>query len=297
MPSPGGGDVFHFFRRTAMNFEERALSFPCRGNWLVGVASIPQRPRGRGVLVVVGGPQYRAGSHRQFTLLARSLAAEGIATMRFDYRGMGDSDGEARTFEAVDDDLGAALDQFMAAVPGLEDVVIWGLCDAASAALFYAGGDPRVSGLVLLNPWVRTAGGLAKATLKHYYRSRLTDPALWKKILGGSFNYAAAGKSLTRLVGSALGGANSPAASAAALPERMLAGMRRFKGKVLLITSGADLTAREFLDMAAASPHWQRLLAEPRVQRHTLAPADHTFSRRAWRDQVSAWTVEWVRSW
>ena len=43
----------------------------------------------RGMLIVVGGPQYRAGSHRQFTLLARDVAATGVPTMRFDYRGMG----------------------------------------------------------------------------------------------------------------------------------------------------------------------------------------------------------------
>ena len=37
--------------------------------------------------------------------------------------------------------------------------------------------------------------------------------------------------------------------------------------------------------------------AHPRVQRETLAEADHTFSRRVWRDQVSAWTGNWVTSW
>ena len=25
--------------------------------------------------------------------------------------------------------------------------------------------------------------------------------------------------------------------------------------------------------------------------------ADHTFSRREWRDQVANWTTDWVRSW
>src|SRR5689334_11218312 len=119
-----------------MSVEEQAFGFACRGEWLCGIASLPRQPAARGVLIVVGGPQYRAGSHRQFTLLARSLAAQGIASMRFDYRGMGDSDGAMRSFEAVDDDLRAAVDQFMALAPGLTEVVIWGLCDAASAALF-----------------------------------------------------------------------------------------------------------------------------------------------------------------
>ena len=46
--------------------EERALSFACRGAWLYGILSLPQAASApaRGVLIVVGGPQYRAGSHR-----------------------------------------------------------------------------------------------------------------------------------------------------------------------------------------------------------------------------------------
>ncbi|WP_229425323.1 hydrolase 1, exosortase A system-associated [Massilia sp. Se16.2.3] len=104
------------------------------------------------MLVVVGGPQYRAGSHRQFTLLARDLADAGIPALRFDYRGMGDSEGDLQTFEHVEDDLRAAIDRFFLEVPGMREVVLWGLCDGASAAAMYAPQDARVSGLVLLNP-------------------------------------------------------------------------------------------------------------------------------------------------
>src|SRR4051812_49228851 len=88
-----------------MNFEERALVFHCKDAWLYGVLSLPEQISSRGVLIAVGGPQYRVGSHRQFTLLARHLAAYGIPVMRFDFRGMGDSEGDARTFEDVEDDL------------------------------------------------------------------------------------------------------------------------------------------------------------------------------------------------
>ena len=82
-----------------MNYEEQAITFDCHGASLYGIASVPQQSGARGVLIVVGGPQYRVGSHRQFALLARSLAAQGIPAMRFDYRGMGDSVGEPHTFE------------------------------------------------------------------------------------------------------------------------------------------------------------------------------------------------------
>jgi exosortase A-associated hydrolase 1 len=285
-----------------MDFEERALAFRCHDDWLYGVLSVPAQPCSRGVLIVVGGPQYRIGSHRQFTLLARSLAAQGIAAMRFDYRGMGDSQGAAREFDAVEDDLRAAVDQFTAAVPGMQQVVLWGLCDAASAVLMYAAADPRVSGLVLLNPWVRTADGIARTTLKHYYRDRLLDADFWHQLVRGRFDYGRSLRSMVDLARTAFGapshaGSGAPGLGAAALPDRMHAGMRQFGGQVLLIVSGADLTAQEFSDMASTSPKWKRLLRSPRVSHRRLDKADHTFSRRAWRDQVADWTGEWVRSW
>lgn len=294
-----------------MNFEDQAIIFRCNADPLYGIVSLPQQPARRGVLVVVGGPQYRVGSHRQFVLLARSLAAQGYACMRFDVRGMGDSAGTPRTFEDIGDDIGAAIDAFRATVPVLQDVVIWGLCDAASAALFYAGYDKRVAGLILLNPWARTPGGLANATLKHYYLDRLRQPALWRKIVGGQFKFGAAASSFARLAGMALGiggradlvahsGASDAAAGAAScppLPQRMLAGLGSFEGKVLLITCDIDLTAQEFIGATRHSREWKRLLAAPRVTHRTVPDADHTFSRRKWRDDVARWTGDWIGSW
>jgi exosortase A-associated hydrolase 1 len=276
-----------------MAADKRGLAFACGGQWLYGVLDVPAAPRRRGVLFIVGGPQYRAGSHRQFTLTARSLAAEGYAAMRFDYRGMGDSEGAQRSFEDVGEDLRAAIDAFFAAVPELEEVVLWGLCDAASAATLYAAGDVRVTGLALLNPWVRTEAGEARATLKHYYRARLLDPGLWKKIAGGRFAWRSAASSFARLVGSAAASSEQPASS---LPERMAAGLGRFDGAVLIMLSGADLTAQEFAG-ACAAPAWQQLLASPRITRLTLPKADHTCSQRAWQDQVAQWTCDWMGAW
>ena len=294
-----------------MNFSERALDFCCGSERLVAVMSVPDRPVPRGVLVVVGGPQYRAGSHRQFTLLCRALAGQGIATMRFDYRGMGDSQGEMRTFEDVGQDIRAAIDEFFIQLPEMREVVIWGLCDAASAALFYAHLDPRVSGVVLLNPWVRTSSGIAMTHLKHYYWSRITEPELWRKLARGQFDFATAARSFAGTITAAFGfkrggeikndlsdiSAQPAPRPDIPLPQRMADGFGRFKGRVLLILSGKDLTAQEFGEAVRASSRWRKLLADPRVLRRDLQQADHTFSRRVWRDQVAIWTADWVRSW
>jgi exosortase A-associated hydrolase 1 len=291
-----------------MTFEERALAFSCADSWLYGILTLPAQSSTRGVLILVGGPQYRAGSHRQFTLLARQLASRGVPVLRFDYRGMGDSEGDVRTFENVGEDLRCAIDEFLSEVPLLTDLVILGLCDAASAALFYAYKDQRVTGLILLNPWVRTEGGAARVYLKRYYTLRLFQRELWSKIWNRNFDYAAAANSLWALIGQALtrsektgsivdSTAQDRDGNLASLPERMLHGLGVFKGKVLLIISGNDFTAQEFSDLVRGSSKWQKLLSDPHVSRLDIPEANHTFSRREWWDQVAARTTDWIYSW
>jgi exosortase A-associated hydrolase 1 len=278
---------------------ERALVFRVGGEDLIGIIHSGAESAERGVVIIVGGPQYRVGSHRQFLLLARYLADAGIPVFRFDYRGMGDASGRQRTFEEVGEDLRAAIDVFMAEQPALKSVVLWGLCDAASAALMYAGDDRRVDGLVLLNPWVRTSEGQARARLRHYYLRRFLSRDFWAGLVRGQRRIFT---SLSELLGS-VRSARSTTASASkgaapregTLPERMAAGWKRFSGPVLLILSGDDLTAKEFTDTAERSPAWAGLLQQARVSRCELAEANHTFARSDWRERVAVWTLDWLR--
>lgn len=275
-------------------YSEEALTFDCQGESLVGVLSRPASPGRRGVLIVVGGPQYRVGSHRQFTLLARHLAQNNIAALRFDYRGMGDSTGEARTFESIGKDIRCAIDVFLRCLPTVKEVVIWGLCDAASAALLYAHCDARITGLVLANPWVRTAQGIARTQLRHYYSARLLDRSFWRKAFRGGLELRASARSLAASVSGALS-RRKRIESTALLPDRMRESLRSYSGSVLLILSGNDLTAQEFKDLVAGSADWQALLRQQRIGRCNLSEANHTFSAREWRNQIAAWTCEWVK--
>lgn len=274
---------------------ERGVVFRCGGEELIGVVHPASAPARVGLLVVVGGPQYRVGSHRQFLLLARHLAAAGIPTMRFDFRGMGDSGGAARGFGAVAEDISAAIDAFRAEVEGVGRVVLWGLCDGATAAGLYAAEDSRIAGLVLLNPWVHTERGSAQAVLRHYYRRRLLQPELWQKILTLRFAWRDSWQSLLRLLHRARTGA-APAAQELPLPERLAAGLAAFAEPVLLVLSGRDLVAAEFRDCVAATPRWQEILARSGVKRLDLPDADHTFSSAVWRDRVAAATLDWIRA-
>ncbi len=286
-----------------MGVNEKPFVFECRGEQLIGILHQPEKAVRTGVLIVVGGPQYRVGSHRQFILLARFLAESGYPVLRFDYRAMGDSEGGGVDFEGVDDDIGTAIDQFYKQVPDMTGVVIWGLCDAASAAIFYAHKDSRVKGLVLLNPWVRTESGEAKAYIKHYYLARLLSGDFWKKLLSGQWSLWASVQSFFGLLRksrkSAASGAQSEGLldSNAPLPERMAEWLRRFDSEVLIVLSGKnDYVACEFRDMVDESPDWKALLSRESVQTNTLPEANHTFSSAAWRGQVESWTAEWLES-
>jgi len=276
--------------------KESVLSFSCEGLPLVGILAEPDgTPADVGVLIIVGGPQYRAGSHRQFTLLARHLAANGFAALRFDYRSMGDSPGEARDFLAVDADIEAAIDALLAARPALKRVVLWGLCDAASAALLYLDStrDPRVAGVALLNPWARSAATLAQTHVKHYYWRRLREKEFWLKLLKGGVG-ARALRGLASNLRLARG-AGKAGPDARSFQDRMAAGLRGFSGPTLLVLSGDDYTAREFSVHAASSLAWQGVLTSERVQCHALPDADHTFSDPSRTAEVEQLTLGWLR--
>lgn len=281
-----------------VNLVERVLTFECRGETLVGILAEPPFPAILGVIIIVGGPQYRAGSHRQFVHLSRQLAGAGVAAMRFDYRGMGDSTGCSTPFDEVTPDIRAAIDAMQASCPGVKRIVLCGLCDGASAALIYwqETGDKRVEGMVLLNPWVRSESSIARARIKHYYGRRFFQKEFWAKFAAGGVDVGEAARAIVR---NYLTGRGRPAVrgqgSAFSFQDRMADGLRAFDGHALLVLSGRDLTAREFLDYAMSNPRWTDLLNRPELIRHDLDDADHTFSSDGWRREVEILTSDWLR--
>lgn len=281
---------------TPLPYHERAISFQCGGEMLVGVLAAPAQPASTtAVVIVVGGPQYRAGSHRQFVQLARTLAASGHAALRFDCRGMGDSSGPLRNFEAATPDIAAAIDALLHEEPAIRRVVLWGLCDAASAALMYleATHDSRVAGLCLANPWLRSETGQARTQVKHYYTRRLRERGFWMKLLSGKVAWSAVSGLWTTLRVSLK--ASRPAAEQSGYARKMLRGWQSFSGPILLFCSGVDYTAKEFLDAAQRDDEWRAALGRPSMQRVDLPRADHTFSSPEDALEVHTQTQRWLR--
>ena len=285
-------------------YQEQAIQFACQGEPLVGIVSLPKTKSGEskananvGVVIIVGGPQYRAGSHRQFVLLARALAAAGTPVLRFDYRGMGDSAGELHTFENVNDDIASAIAALQTAAPAVTQVALWGLCDGASAALLYcqATQDARVQGLCLLNPWVRSEASLAKTQVKHYYTQRLRQKEFWIKLLSGKVAASALGE-LAGKFKNAFAGTSVKASQDDQQPyqTRMANAWRQFKGEILLILSGDDYTAKEFIETTKDHAAWAGALRKPQLTRHDFPEADHTFSNSAMQHGVNAVTAQWL---
>lgn len=286
-----------------MNYKETAFTFKGdEQNQRIGIIHNPDQCAGKmGLLIVVGGPQYRIGAHRQYVHMARHCAEAGIPAMRFDYQGIGDSDGSYAGFEHVTADIHYAVDEFLNRVPEIQSVAIWGLCEGASALLMGAAEHKSVSHIILANPWVRSSSGLARAYVKHYYLDRLKSKEFWRKIFSGNLNIKSAFSGFLSNIRQAFtSGKNTdetpPEEDNRPFPEQMLSGLRSFQGNSLLIMSENDLVAHEFGDLISSDKEWKKTIKEKISLRIDITETDHTFSTEEWRKKVAAHTTEWLLS-
>lgn len=288
----------------AAAWHEQAITFSCEGERLLGIVhlpadSAPAAAAATGVLIVVGGPQYRAGSHRQFVQLARAAANSGHPTLRFDARGMGDSSGTFPGFENTLPDIGAAIDELQRRVASVRRVVLLGLCDGASSALLYAGErqDPRIAGLVLLNPWVRSNETMAQTHVRHYYLQRATERDFWLKLLKGGVGVRAMAELASNLKTTIKARLNrrAPAASGgASFQDRMAVAMRKWPGPMMFGLSEQDYTAREFEDFAKQRKLSSATACQGSRYWWVSEGADHTFSNAQHQATLTDAIFQWL---
>jgi exosortase A-associated hydrolase 1 len=244
----------------------RHFAFDCAGSALA--ATLDEAAGTAGLLIVTGGNETRAGAFSSQARLAASVAAAGYPVMRFDRRGVGDSQGVNLGFRHSAEDIAAALAAFRAHCPALDRVVGFGNCDAASA-LMLAGGA-GLDGLLLSNPWTfeddQGDAPPPPAAIRARYAAKLKNPRELWRLIRGKVNLADVIRSLRH--------AASPSSAPSGLAETMKAGLARFDGAARLLVAERDRTGQAFL------AHWDA--RDPRL--HRCAGADHAYSDHASRE-------------
>ena len=168
----------------------RVLTFECGGDLLgASLDGVDGAPRPAAVLMVTGGTQTRAGSHRMYERLARSLSGAGYPCLRFDRRGVGDSEGEDPGFRGSGPDIAAAAAALRGEVQEGARLIGFGLCDGATALALH-GAAAGLDALILVNPWLveMEAGEPAPAAIRQHYARQLATGAGWKKLITGAFD-------------------------------------------------------------------------------------------------------------
>jgi hypothetical protein len=106
------------------------------------------------LLMLDAGVIHHVGPHRLHVKLARHLAAQGVASLRFDFSGLGDSQrpvqGAAADLAGAQRDVRDVIDAVTARL-GPVPVALLGLCSGAVHAQATAVADARVRGVFLID--------------------------------------------------------------------------------------------------------------------------------------------------
>jgi hypothetical protein len=250
---------------------ESYAEFPNRqGKTLRGILHRPvvviNRPRAPGVVMFHGFTGDRMESHWIFVKCSRALAEAGMASLRFDFSGSGESDGDFREVtvrgEIAD---GRAAVQFLRGQQGI---------------------DPERVGLLGLS-----MGGAVAATLAESLQARVV--VLWSALAHTARLRELLLKSVKPIPGKHAAVEYdarelSPRFMDDALKVEPIRHLKRFKGPTLILHPGKDETvpashARDFY--RAAGTKTKELVMIP--------GADHTFTSIPWEREVISRSVEW----
>lgn len=287
---------------TMPKHDETAFAFDCQGDELIGFLHHGDQRRDIGVLTLVaGGPQYRGGVGRQLLNLGRRLASEGIPVMRFDSRGIGDSEGTFRRFSSMQDDISSAIDEFKKRAPHVRGVILWGGCDAATSALINAHKFSDVICVIAGNPFVSSPATASKAKRKHY-RSRLLQASFWKKVIRMEYNFgeyatAALSKSPSKrpkVEGKNSGRKNDDGDDG--FLKDLLTGLLNFKGKILFLMGDRFLTSDEFDALMNSTPEWRTAYAKSTHERIDIEGGDQVFSSTEAQERMFDVASKWIHS-
>lgn len=253
--------------------EEEPVCFRSQGQQVIGVIHRPATLEASAVPAVVlchGFTGTKVEAHRLFVKTARALARAGIAALRFDFRGSGDSAGE---FEEMT--VSGEVQDALAALGFAREhvgrpVALVGLSLGGAVATLAAARDGDVAALVL---WAAVAQPARLAQRMAVLNSGEPSVPTWQ----GHFD---------------LGGNLVGKAFVEDLPHHQpLVAAAEYRGPVLVVHGTRD----ETVPPADADAYMQAFRG-PDKTLHLVADADHTFNRASWEHEVISTTVAWLKA-
>ena len=263
---------------------------------LLAVTHFPDEGIERQPLALVylhGWAGYRIGPHQMFTKMARRAEEMGFCSLRFDFRGRGDSEGETKqtTLTTMIADTVNAIN-FVLCQTGLERVALIGDCSGSEVAIGAGPLHPAVAAQVLWSaPIVAGDRGVSdrakKKTVLAQYGRKLFRRETWAKLMGGKLQ---AGQ-----IAKVIGGGGKGAGEQGAASDKDINWLDRFvsfQGERLFIYGGNDPTT------AASVAHYEALCSEARrdFNKVIIRGANHAFYSVAWENQVIEASLEWLKT-
>ena len=198
-----GGELPSGFIAAGASWREDAVAVAMAdGEILHGIRTTPERATQVGLVLLSTGTNPRFGPARLHTILARRLAAHGVATLRMERRGAGV---DGRTLDAYDPihvDDALAIDAVAGELLSAPTTVLAGMCSGAWAAWHAMLRGLRSTDVILMNQiifgegsWDLSEGSPAIAVKT---RHSLGDPARWRAILRGEIRVARSARNLVR---------------------------------------------------------------------------------------------------
>ena len=197
---------------TSSEWREEPLQFGRDGR-LFGVHCTPRASLARSaVLIVNHGLNRHIGWGRSYVSLARRLASQGIASLRMDIAGVGDSETAAGRPEHVlyaaesIADVEAAVDWLRQ--HGYEAITLLGHSSGAHLGFHSAIADPRITGLAMINLPKFHCDPMAPSDYARrqvfrstsWYWSQITRLGVWRRLLAGQVHVAR----ITRMIAARL---------------------------------------------------------------------------------------------
>lgn len=274
---------------------EQAMTFG-PGNAMVGVLTRPAKLKAQApvVLLTNAGVIPRQGPHRINVKLARDLAQQGIASLRFDLSGNGDSlsigNTEGICAQAVSD-FQSAMDA-VKATTGASRFLIVGICSGAVHAYNVALADDRVSGILMYDGyWYRSRYTTfirdVKRALDGDWASRLA--AVKRRLLPSEApKTPTAADEATNLME-----ANNPYRSPPIEDYRTALRKLVNRGADVFVLFGGSVLdyysyAGQFKDVFGSEPFY------PHVRCEYHADIDHTFVARHAQQKLLALACDWA---